>query len=46
MMIINPPFEMDIDLKDSLFEMSRLMDDGGSNYSIRWLKAENAHTEN
>lgn len=41
MMIINPPFEMDIDLKDALFEMSRLMDDGGSNYSIRWLKSEN-----
>lgn len=41
MMIINPPFEIDSDLKDALFEMSRLMDDGGSNYSIRWLKSEN-----
>jgi 23S rRNA (adenine2030-N6)-methyltransferase len=42
MLIINPPYQIDVDLGPSMSKLVELLDDGGASHRISWLKNENA----
>lgn len=41
MLLVNPPFGTDADLRAALSKLSLLLDDGGGSHRIAWLKTEN-----
>lgn len=40
MLIINPPFQMDIDLNTSMSKLVELLNDGEASHRITWIKTE------
>ena len=40
MLVINPPFRLDQDLSPALPVLARLMDEGGADSKLQWLKQE------
>ncbi len=40
MLIINPPFQMDIDLNTSMSKLVELLNDGEASHRITWIKSE------
>ncbi len=40
MLIINPPFQMDIDLNTSMSKLVELLNDGEASHRIAWIKTE------
>lgn len=40
MLIINPPFQMDIDLNSSMSKLVELLNDGEASHRITWIKTE------
>jgi 23S rRNA (adenine2030-N6)-methyltransferase len=41
MLLINPPYRIDSELHQSLRQLAELLDDGGSSFTLKWLKNEN-----
>jgi 23S rRNA (adenine2030-N6)-methyltransferase len=46
MLLINPPFRIDAELHQSLRQLAELLDDGGSSFTLKWLKSESPSAPN
>lgn len=46
MLLINPPYQIDTDLHPSMQHLAELLDDGGSAFSMQWIKSGNPEATN
>jgi 23S rRNA (adenine2030-N6)-methyltransferase len=46
MLLINPPYRIDADLHPGMRQLAELLDDGGSSFTMKWLKTENPEAAN